>query len=245
MIRIAHARADEGGRYSGGAAGDQTGGEVTITAWYNRPWTTIMRPKNAIVGAAIASVAEQIAASPHVGYDQVERLTLWEECERIQWNIAMLPLIHDCECDCSSLIAVICRFVGIEIPRNVWTGTLPYYLQASGNFYSISGAALSDPEQLLRGDILINDKHHAAVVLDTGIYASVPVNYYAYVNVSDYLQVRISPKVADNEMFSGGQSFRLPPGMMVHIVEECNGWGRIDRTSGWVYLGYLEGRNEI
>ena len=46
MIKIGHAASDERGKYSGGAAGDQTGREICIREWYNRPWDVMVRPKS-------------------------------------------------------------------------------------------------------------------------------------------------------------------------------------------------------
>lgn len=249
MVRLAYASKDERGLYSGGKAGDQTGSEVLISSWYNRPWSYVMREKHADVGAAIASVAEQLALLPQIGYNQGQRLTLWDECEKIHWNINQLQNIAPCECDCSSMIAVVLRFVGIEIPRNVWTGSMESCLRLTGNFEMLTRPALLDnPNNLRRGDILVYHSGingHAAVCLDNGIYAPLPVNYYARVNVPEtYLQVRASPEATKkNEYKVAGDdttTLRLPRGMLLHIIEEMNTWGRIDNIDGWVYLGWTE-----
>ena len=36
----------ENGKYKGGNAGDQTGTEVCIRVWYNRPWNYVIRCKD-------------------------------------------------------------------------------------------------------------------------------------------------------------------------------------------------------
>ena len=46
-VKIGHASIDENKKIKGGAAGDQTGGEVCIRKWYNKPWEFVLRPKSA------------------------------------------------------------------------------------------------------------------------------------------------------------------------------------------------------
>lgn len=42
-ISIGHASLNEKGTTSGGVAGDQTGKEVLIASWYNKPWIAVLR----------------------------------------------------------------------------------------------------------------------------------------------------------------------------------------------------------
>lgn len=37
MVRVSNCGHDENGRYAGGKAGDQTGGEYCLRPWYSRP----------------------------------------------------------------------------------------------------------------------------------------------------------------------------------------------------------------
>ena len=239
--RIVHASKDEYGNYSRGTAGDQTGQEVAQRDWYSRPWDVVARPKYEYIASCIASVAVTLAASPSIGYDQGERLTLWRACCRINWDISRLWELQPCECDCSSFIAVVLRFVGIEIPENVWTGNLEYYLKTSGYFDLHYEPELRQSDKYIRaGDILLNRTHHAAIAVTSGEKASIDVLYTAYVNVSTYLQVRTSPEIRkDNEYMSGDCSIRLPPGMRIIICEEAGSWGRLADINGWVYLRYI------
>ena len=45
-VKIGHASLDENNRISGGNAGDQTKKEVCIRTWYNKPWLSVIRPKD-------------------------------------------------------------------------------------------------------------------------------------------------------------------------------------------------------
>lgn len=49
---ISNSGHDEHGRYSGGAAGDQTGGEWARINWYSRPWNIVLRHPDPAVGAS-------------------------------------------------------------------------------------------------------------------------------------------------------------------------------------------------
>ena len=82
---ISNSGHDERGKYSGGQAGDQTGGEWQIQAWYNRPWTHVFRYPASTVRECIASLAEEAAKNDRIGYDQNQRTTFWASCGR--WAI--------------------------------------------------------------------------------------------------------------------------------------------------------------
>ena len=240
-VQIVHASRDEFGRYSGGQAGDQSGQEVVQRSWYSRPWDVIARPKYEFIAAYTANAALMLAASPAIGYDQNERLTLYRACSRIGWDLSRLSELQPCECDCSSFIAVVCRFAGIEIPENVWTGNLEYYLSHTGYYdLKFDNELLYSDKYIRAGDILINRAHHTAIAVTNGEKASMNVLYPATVAVSTYLQVRTSPEIRpDNEYMSGDCSIRLPPGMRVIICEEAGEWGRIYNIDGWIALRYL------
>ena len=55
MVRVGSARIDENGKVIGGQAGDQTGQEVAVEAWYrhDKGWVVI-RAKDAAVRERIA-----------------------------------------------------------------------------------------------------------------------------------------------------------------------------------------------
>lgn len=239
---IVYASKDEYGRYSGGAAGDQSGQEVVIGKWYSRPWDLLLRPLNQSIAAVIAEAARKIAASPAVGYDQGQRTSLYRACNNIGWDLKRIGELQPCECDCSSLVAVLLRFAGIEVPETIWTGNMQYYIMQTGYFKTITaGSYLDDDEKLRKGDILVNIVHHAAIVVSDGDQATIDVFYTARVVVSDYLQVRTSPEVKqDNEYKLAGQSVRLPPDTRIIICEQMARWGRIFNTGGWISLNYVK-----
>lgn len=237
-MRIAQASHDEMGQYRGGTAGNQSGDELNIKSWYNRPWNVVFRPKSAVFGDNMATVAEMLVANRNVGYDQGERTTLYDSCARIGWNPSLINTLPPCECDCSSLIAVVLRFLGVAIPKTVTTMTMSAALTTTGLFDRLTESQyLQTGDRLRRGDILLNTAHHVAIAVDNG---QAPINPYAgTVTASDYLNVRTGPGTNYPIVKVNGSPFALPPSMVVAICEEVNGWGRLSNISGWVYLKYI------
>lgn len=246
VVRLAQASHDERGTYHGGAAGDQTGDELNIRTWYNRPWDTVLRAKDKNFGILLAQIAQILVKCVLIGYDQYERTTLYDQCELIGWNINRINEIKPCECDCSSMIAVLMRFAGISISKYTNTSTLTNALQQTGKFEVLRDPKyLTSGNYLRKGDLVLNTWHHVAVCLDNGDNALEPfAPYIAVVNVKTHLKVRTGPSTSFPEfMIDGGDGtwtpWRLPPSAQVVIMEESNGWGRIGDTIGWASLSFL------
>ena len=242
MVRLAQASKDENGRYTNGKAGDQTGSELNIRTWYNRPWDAVLRPISVDLGKQIAHVAQILVKNNRIGYDQHQRTTAYDQCSKINWDINRINEIGLCECDCSSLIAVILKFCGISIPKTAYTGNLTSYLMQTGKFICLREPKYLNGDQYLReGDIVLNTAHHVAICLDNGEKTVVApfVAYAAQVNVNTYLNVRTGPGTGYACMKVNGKDFQLPNGLIVAICEEANGWGRLSDIQGWVSLSYL------
>ena len=179
---------------------------------------------------------------PQIGYDQGQRTTLYDQCAAIGWDINKINQIRPCECDCSSLIAVILGFCGVSVPKTIYTGNMTAALLATGKFLCLRDSKyLTGDSYLKKGDIVLNTAHHVAVCIDNGSNAVVTpfVAYAANVNVNTYLNVRTGAGTQYPVMRAGGKEVVLPPGMTVAICEEANGWGRLSNISGWVSLSYL------
>lgn len=81
---------DSRGKYSGDAAGDQSGTEWYIRPWYNGAWIAVFRHPDAKVRAVLASMAEAAARNDNVGYDQGERLTFWTQLQKVGYDPAKI-----------------------------------------------------------------------------------------------------------------------------------------------------------
>lgn len=165
---------DENGKYSGGAAGDQTGTEWEIRTWYNRPWNCVLRHPDRNVGNMLADLARKAAQNNMVGYDQNQRGTYWQHLKASNYDPAQITI--KCEADCSSGVAANVKAagyrLGIKALQNVsadcYTGNLRAALKAAGFEVLSASKYLTSDAYLLPGDILLYEGHHTATNLDTG-----------------------------------------------------------------------------
>lgn len=167
-VRIGSARIDENGNARGGRAGDQTGREVGTQSWYkhNKGWR-VFRAKSAEVAEKIAQDMQWACENKHIGYDQGQRLTLYNVSKPLGFNCRKVTT--NCETDCSALVRVCCAYAGVMLP-NFRTPTEPAALLDSGAFTELKGAKYTDSSAYLkRGDILVTKTQgHTVVVLTNG-----------------------------------------------------------------------------
>lgn len=165
---------DENGRYSGGMAGDQTGGEWELIPWYSRPWNYVLRHPDAKVRETLAQLSEEAAKNNNVGYDQGQRTTYWTQLERVGYRPSKIQV--KCEADCSSGVAADVKatgyLIGIDALKNVskdcYTGNLRAVLKKAGFQVLTASKYLTSDKYLLRGDILLLEYHHVAVNVTNG-----------------------------------------------------------------------------
>lgn len=181
---ISNSGHDERGKYKGGKAGDQTGTEWAIINWYNRPWKCVLRHPNAKVREKIAELSEKAAKNDNIGYDQNERTTYWEQLKKVGYDPSKIKT--PCEADCSAGVMANVKAAGyilqIEELKKV-TITSTYYMRnmlVNAGFDVLTASKyLTSTNELLRGDILLNDGAHTAVNLTDGSQAggNKPKNY--------------------------------------------------------------------
>lgn len=170
-VKIGSARIDENGKAKGGKAGDQTGREVSTQSWYDRKeakkaWR-VFRAKDPAVAERIAQDMQWACDNPHIGYDQGQRLTLYNVAKPLGFNCAKVAT--NCETDCSALVRVCCAYAGVMLP-NFRTTTEASVLLNSGAFEEMKGDKYSHSSAYLRrGDILVTSiQGHTVVVLTNG-----------------------------------------------------------------------------
>lgn len=169
---------DENNKYSGGAAGDQTGTEWAVINWYNRPWKCVLRHPDTKVRRMIAQMAKSAANNNMVGYDQSQRYTFWEHLKASNYDPAKITV--KCEADCSSGVAAIVKAVGYclgikkmqDVSIYLYTGNMRACLKAAGFEVLTESKYLTSDAYLLEGDILLNDSCHTATNLTTGSKAT-------------------------------------------------------------------------
>ena len=177
-VKVGSARIDENGKAKGGKAGDQTGKEVSTQNWYkhNKGWR-VFRAKDPEKSNMIAQDMQWACDNKHIGYDQSQRLTLYNVAKEVDFNCKKVN--KDCETDCSALVRVCCAYAGIMLP-NFRTPTEPGALLESGEFVEMKGAKYTDSSDYLkRGDILVTKTQgHTVVVLNDGVKANDPDPVY-------------------------------------------------------------------
>lgn len=169
-VKVGSARIDENGKAYGGAAGDQTGRELSTQNWYKhkKGW----RVFRAVSGSAALKISDFVGDacdSPLIGYDQWDRHTLYNAIKGDGFNLSKLK--KKVECDCSSLVRTALAYAGITgIPESFRTGNMPSVLLGTGKFVELKGAKYTDQSAYLgRGDILVTKTSgHTVVVLSDG-----------------------------------------------------------------------------
>jgi hypothetical protein len=172
---------DERGKYSGGAAGDQTGTEWAVIKWYSRPWKCVLRHPDAKVRGMVAQMARAAAGNDKVGYDQSQRYTFWEHLKASKYDPAKITV--KCEADCSSGVAAIVKAVGYrlgiqklkDVSIYCYTGNLRAALKAAGFEVLTDKKYLASDDYLLEGDVLLNDGAHTAINVTDGSAAGTTV----------------------------------------------------------------------
>lgn len=162
-IIFGSARYDENGGISGGTAGDQTSEEVSTQSYYmhEKGWYCL-RPKTVAHATAIAKAMQQACDNSNVGYDQNDRLTLWNLIYGT--GVQIEDVATPCECDCSSLNrCCIYQGTGTDV-GNITTSTLASKCASSGLFED--KFEVTSESQLYTGDVLVTKtKGHCVIVV--------------------------------------------------------------------------------
>ena len=172
MVQIAHAAKNEKGTFKEGKRGDQTKKEVCIRDWYNRPWNFVIRAANPAMREKIAYAMEGAAKNDNLGYSQLDRNSALLEAVKVFYDPSRIAI--PVNCDCSSLVSLACIYAGV--PQSILykngnsstTANLRSRLMGTGMFECFSSKDYTaKPDKLIRGDILLYETHHVAVVVET------------------------------------------------------------------------------
>ena len=171
-VTIGSARIDENGNAHGGAAGDQTGKEVSTQSWYahSKGWV-LLRAKSAEAREKIAACMKAACSNSHIGYDQYQRDTLYTAAKEYGFDVSKVT--KNVETDCSALVRVCVNYAGITV-GNFRTTNEASVLMKTGAFDKFTDDLhCKKSTNLLRGDILVTKTQgHTVVVLTDGSKAS-------------------------------------------------------------------------
>lgn len=168
-VKIGHASIDENGKASGGKAGDSTGKEVCTRQWYSKPWQYYLECTDNRIANIAATYMEQICNNDNVGYDQAERLTLYNQL-KVHKDVSKLT---PCECDCSSLVACCYIMAGLNINPSCTTRNIKSTLLSTGKFISYSDSEhIINDKKAKRGGIFLKEGSHVVMALENGASAN-------------------------------------------------------------------------
>lgn len=179
---IGQATCGEGGSLRNNTAGDQSGGEVSVSKWgygsgaYH--WEYVFRAKDKKLAMQLAQNMIDAANNNYIGYDQKspDRNSFYDEAKKKGWNISAIDT--KCETTCSSAISVCLNAAGVKVPRTWYSEIMYKDIVATGQFdcFTSKDFVASD-KKLLPGDILISPGHHAAMVVESSNKYPVDVTY--------------------------------------------------------------------
>lgn len=171
---ISNSGQDENKGYHGGKAGDQTGKEWQLKAWYNRPWSVVLRYPDIAVGLMIANLGCAAALNDKIGYDQWERTTYWTQLQKAGYDPSKITVA--CEEDCTAGVTANVKAAGYllgikalqNLPTDTYSGNMRSRFVAAGFKALTASKYLTSPNYLLPGDILLYEGHHAATNITYG-----------------------------------------------------------------------------
>ena len=245
-VYIGSAHIDERGKAKGGKAGDQ-GNEVGTQKYYvHKQGWVVLRPKDRYKGEEIAYAMQAACKNPHIGYDQGQRLTLYNEAKKVGFDPAKVTT--DCETDCSALVRVCLAYAGIMV-QNFTTANEASVLLNSGYFKRMSGDQYTTRADYLRaGDVLVTKgQGHTVVVLNDGALAGAeePDDEAPANPVQPDGTVRVKTNgtywLRDKPGIMGKRICAVPSGTTVRVYGRTdNGWYGIKLPSG--EKGYISGK---
>lgn len=258
-MTISNSGSDERGKITGGAAGDQTGGEWRIRSWYAGSWDVVLRHPDKNVREMIAKMAEAAAKNDKIGYDQAQRHTFWNQLSKVGYKPEKITTA--CEADCSAGVAACVKGAGYRLgdkdlkslDHTSYTGNLRSRLKAIGFTALTESKYLTSDKYLLRGDILLNDVGggHTCVNLTTGSKAQPSATPSKPNNTSDKGYTATVTASALNVRKGAGTNYAIntsfKKGATCKVTDEkINGttvWGKTSK--GWISMTYASFKGKI
>lgn len=243
-VIVAEALHDENKKARGGQPGDQTGEEVVLREWRLNPkgWR-VFRPKDPTVAERIAWDAKAAAANPYIGYDQDDRMTLYNAAKLCGFNCAGISTA--CECDCSSLVQVCVLYGGVKVGR-FNTASEAKVLLKTGAFVELTGAEYTEsPDRLRIGDILVTAvKGHTCICVSDGDKAYDPAEPSKDPEPQQYVKVlrgSVYVRCGDSTASAAiGVAHRKDTFPLLGIAP--SGWYQIDYHG---QIGYISNRADL
>lgn len=247
---IVHASLNEKGGIYGGQSGDQTGKEICVRSYYDRPWDLVLRYPDPVLADEYTKKAEAIAADPSHGYDQLRR-----------WG----P-----DFDCSSLVCFVVESVGIPVRsagKSTYTGNMKAGFTKCGfvivdtNAPSASDAPVRPPSGgidkihiVKKGETLSAIAKHYGVSIDELMNANKFIKNPNKIYIGDRLTIPTKTvKVYTGKVKTNGGTLNirsgkgtnykvigsLANGTTVRLKTNTGEWFKLADRDGYVYGRYI------
>ena len=231
MTMVSNCSGTEYGGATGGAAGDQTGGEVVVRPWYDFGQNAVYRHPDPQVRALLARLATETAQNDHVGYDQNGRLSFRDALRRVNYDPTAIRT--NCETDCSACTSALIEAVGAlrgiqrlyDFDSTLSTHYMDGPLQAAGFTKLTASKYLRSGDYLLAGDISLAPGHHVNIAVTNGSKSG-GGEWFAVTQTITFKsksRVHVAPKV------SSKTTYTYQPGESVTIdgllIAEGYTWG--------------------
>lgn len=162
-VLIGHASINENRGITGGKTGDQTGKEICIREWYNKPWNVLLVCSDNKLAKRAASIMEKICNNENYGYDQYKRMTGYNSI--LKYGIKK----GKGSFDCSSLVASCYKLAGLNVNPACTTRNLRKALLATGKFKELKRYKYTTtPAYSKRGAIYLAEGRHVVMALNKG-----------------------------------------------------------------------------
>lgn len=181
-MKLVHASISENGNagWDGNAkAGDQTGKEVCVRSWYNKPWDIMLRYPDKTISQKAVATAVKLANSNLVGYDQSERNTLYQALKRFNFDVdAYIKSGQKTETDCSAFVYAVfaCFIPAMRSDDNAPVTSTMRAIYNGWGFVVHTNETYLSGNNLINGDILVNERSHTAIATDGTTGNATPVN---------------------------------------------------------------------
>lgn len=187
MTKLIHAGSSENGDsgWNGKAkAGDQTGREVCVRDFYEKPWNVMLRYPNKTLCDKVMEIAKKLAACNLVGYNQSRRNTLYNALKSNDFDVdKYISSGVKTETDCSAFVYACwcCVLAELRYDGNApTTSSMRSFFKLHGFIEYHGSSYLKDTEFLKNGDIEIKEGEHTAMVYLPDDYILNPELDYAF-----------------------------------------------------------------
>lgn len=178
-VYIGSARSDERGKLSGGAAGDQTGKEVSYQTWYkhSKGWV-VLRAKDKKVQQRLAYAMKAACDNNKIGYDQGNRNGLYNTVKNKGFDPTKCTA--NTETDCSALVRVCVSYAANIKVADFNTASELSVLKNLGIFNVLTDTKYTTKaDNLLPGDILVTKtKGHTVIVISNDKVVTIEIAKY-------------------------------------------------------------------